>query len=382
MNNLLKSLICCVVILGFYTSASAQACQNIFDRAIAMVTETQERSRDVDDRYFNHCAKNYIEDQKSKGRSISVSGNYGAIGGSYGSSKQDQQLRIELNEECRLDDTKKRSSGDFRNFVQQLQPEYFYAYEACLKAQGPIIMSMENGATVRDMVLSLASRQKKDLVINSMFIQGDKNLVCKEVTSDTNINNLSYPIDISDVNFAVKCSHGPASKDGDVYDYKGASFHMTTDNAAAQQLAFKFPESRVLTGRSLVSLENEIKNLKEQLSASNERIEGNNASIEVINSKPEILAFFVVHQGQLQRSTPGVSYNSGVITFPNPDKLSFVPVISSLKESHVDYLTTMHYVNSAKVSDNSFKVWRTTLDTGARHAAPTSFVGTVIGNKG
>ena len=92
------------------------------------------------------------------------------------------------------------------------------------------------------------------------------------------------------------------------------------------------------------------------------------------------LAALTVKGGKLVRASWGVTYDpaTGVVGFPNPLNLTFVPVISDLAGSPDHYLTTTHFIREIGESTH-FRVWATALDTGNRNFPPSDFTAIVIG---
>jgi hypothetical protein len=92
------------------------------------------------------------------------------------------------------------------------------------------------------------------------------------------------------------------------------------------------------------------------------------------------LAALTVEDGKLVRASNGVSFDpeTGVVGFPNPRNLKFVPVISDTVSSSEHYMTTKNFIREIGVS-NQFRVWSTALDTGDRNYAPTNFTAIVVG---
>jgi hypothetical protein len=90
-----------------------------------------------------------------------------------------------------------------------------------------------------------------------------------------------------------------------------------------------------------------------------------------------VLAIAYIRERRLSHSSAGVSFDptNGVVTFPNPKGLPFVPVISTVRDLH--YATEMNYIR--EVGASSFRVWKTTLDTGDRNSSPADFAAVVIG---
>jgi hypothetical protein len=92
------------------------------------------------------------------------------------------------------------------------------------------------------------------------------------------------------------------------------------------------------------------------------------------------LAALQVKGGQLASSTSGVTYDpaSGVVVFPNPWKLRFIPIVSDTANGANNYTTTTNFIKDI-TPPSQFRVWATPLDTGNRNFAPTDFSAIVVG---
>jgi hypothetical protein len=92
------------------------------------------------------------------------------------------------------------------------------------------------------------------------------------------------------------------------------------------------------------------------------------------------LAALTVKGSQLVSSSSGVTYDaqSGVVVFPNPWNLPFVPIVSDTANGSSDYLTTTNFIREIGPA-HQFRVWSTALDTGTRNFAPTDFTAIVVG---
>ena len=92
------------------------------------------------------------------------------------------------------------------------------------------------------------------------------------------------------------------------------------------------------------------------------------------------LAALQVKGSQLVSSSSGVTYDpaSGVVVFPNPWKLRFVPIVSDTANGANNYLSTTNFVREIGPA-NQFRVWCTPLDTGNRNFTPTDFTAVVLG---
>jgi hypothetical protein len=92
------------------------------------------------------------------------------------------------------------------------------------------------------------------------------------------------------------------------------------------------------------------------------------------------LAALTVKGGQLVSSSSGVTYDakSGIVVFPNPWNLRFVPIVSDTANGTNDYTTTTNFIKEIGPA-HQFRVWATPLDTGNRNFAPTDFAAIVVG---
>lgn len=91
------------------------------------------------------------------------------------------------------------------------------------------------------------------------------------------------------------------------------------------------------------------------------------------------LAALTIREGVAISSSKDVNYDAptGVVTFPNPKKLRFVPIVSDLGKGPTDYITATHFIQD--IGANQFKVARVALDTGGRTSPPSGFTVIVIG---
>lgn len=94
----------------------------------------------------------------------------------------------------------------------------------------------------------------------------------------------------------------------------------------------------------------------------------------------EILGVVRIESMKIISSTPGISYDSdkGLITFKNPDRLDYVPLVSHSQQ--IDYSTRDTYVRDI-VSNNKFTIRSTARDTGANGYSPQSCTIVIIGLK-
>jgi len=97
------------------------------------------------------------------------------------------------------------------------------------------------------------------------------------------------------------------------------------------------------------------------------------------------LAALRVQGGKLVSSSSGVTYDaqSGIVVFPNPWNLPFVPIVSDAANTAAngvpaDYITTTNFIREIGPA-HQFRVWSTPLDTGNRNFAPKDFTAIVVG---
>jgi hypothetical protein len=95
------------------------------------------------------------------------------------------------------------------------------------------------------------------------------------------------------------------------------------------------------------------------------------------------LAALQVKGGVLVSSSSGVTYDaqSGVVVFPNPWKLRWVPILSDTANVGAptpDYITTTNFIREIGPA-NQFQVWSTPLDTSNRNYVPKDFTAIVVG---
>lgn len=91
-----------------------------------------------------------------------------------------------------------------------------------------------------------------------------------------------------------------------------------------------------------------------------------------------ILAMAQVKNGMLASASPGVSFDqpSGVVSFPNPRNVAFLPLISDSREA--PYITQMHWIKAILPPDK-FIVRSKAMDTGDRTYSPEDFTAVIVG---
>ena len=124
----------------------------------------------------------------------------------------------------------------------------------------------------------------------------------------------------------------------------------------------------------------DIAGLPKRVGLIDERLAKVESKINLSQNKAVILAALRVRNGKLLWSTTDVTYDArtGVVSFPNPKKYQFVPLISN--EVNNTYATETHYIRSIDMP-NTFKVWNTPLDTSGRNRAPVSFTAAIIASR-
>ena len=265
-----KNISLILIILSFLPStAYAQQCEAMLTHAVRLTEETESTSQSLDDKYYNHCSKEYLEKARSEGRTTTAGGSYAGYGAEFGQSETSNSLDIELNQECRLDDIDKRSSGKYRAFLQKLQPEYFQAYSQCLNAQGDLIFSVTSGATSKQVNVVFKSRRNTPINIVSAEVVGDKSIRCIDAASKDKLSALTFPITLEKNQFAMNCVHEPNGKDGDVYTYGAGTLFVNADSVQNSQTKVLFPGSKSVVGKSLSQLEGQISSLHTRLTQSN-----------------------------------------------------------------------------------------------------------------
>lgn len=91
-----------------------------------------------------------------------------------------------------------------------------------------------------------------------------------------------------------------------------------------------------------------------------------------------VLAMIEVKKSKLTSATPGVAFDpgTGLVSFPNPKSLQFLPVVSDANED--PYITQTHWIRQI-LGPDKFIVRAKAMDTGDRTWPPHDFVAVVIG---
>lgn len=170
---------------------------------------------------------------------------------------------------------------------------------------------------------------------------------------------------------------GQIYKKGDLVSYGSKIFTVTREpsrvltvavNAGGYGVTDRIDSSRIL------ALEGRIRVLQNNLDAAVANLKAGGDSLVP-------LAAITVRKGAAVLNSKDVKYEAGtgVVTFPNPKNLRFVPIVSDLAQETPDhYITETHFIREIG-STNQFRVWRTPLDTSDRNGAPSNFTAIVIG---
>jgi len=123
---------------------------------------------------------------------------------------------------------------------------------------------------------------------------------------------------------------------------------------------------------------NEIPKIRNELRAARSRIE----ALEGVFGRVSILAVAAVRKKQLLSHSEGVIFDppTGLISFPNPRGLPFIPLVSDFGDRNTTYITDTHYIQGVLGTDKFF-VRAKALDTGGaeRTADAHDFTVVVLG---
>jgi hypothetical protein len=69
-----------------------------------------------------------------------------------------------------------------------------------------------------------------------------------------------------------------------------------------------------------------------------------------------------------------VTWQNGILSFSNPNKVTFIPIISNCEDA--PYITTTHWIK--QIGPDYIVVERKALDTGNRTYPPTDFTAVIV----
>jgi hypothetical protein len=115
------------------------------------------------------------------------------------------------------------------------------------------------------------------------------------------------------------------------------------------------------------------------LQARIDKLERDHAAFEKSVGPGRLLGSLQVKASKIVSSSYGLTFDSGtgVVTFPNPDNLKVVPVMSSISPNNV-YVTESVYSRTAS-SPTQVTVWQGAQDTSGRNHAPVDFTLIIAG---
>lgn len=214
-----------------------------------------------------------------------------------------------------------------------------------------------------DVVLQRMTYDVNALTCNHKITAGDTVEINTELPSGT---------------YVINCTRSQKPV-GSEKQYPETELSIITD---AGPFLLKIPADSVLPYQWASEIQ-QIQKLQE--AAFNERVQGLEREIREINSRGRVLAIIDVVGREIKYGSPGTSYDpdTGVITFSNPNKLDYVPLITDygVNAYNKNYLTSTNFIfpNFVSPNKNQIKIWETPLDTGDKNNAPVSFTAVVVG---
>jgi hypothetical protein len=260
----MRILVFSAIYFSLSSGALAQDCASILDRATANVNEREVKSADVNDWMSDVCSKSYNENSSSSGKSGSASVSYAGfgLGGSASSSKS--KTSISLNELCDLHKSNQRNTFVERIYSQNVQSDFFAAYDSCLDSESPLVFALKNDNDMRTAVVNVSSRAEPIKYSIRIDGPGADSLSCYRHDTGTKIDEIDFSnAELDGVGFKFTCNHKP-QVNGDTRTYSPAVVSIATNaySVSDKIITIPFSGSTYVVGESLEKLNSEIRDLR------------------------------------------------------------------------------------------------------------------------
>lgn len=164
--------------------------------------------------------------------------------------------------------------------------------------------------------------------------------------------------------------------------HAGRTFPLVGLGLIVVSIAISLPSSAQSKCSSTLECAQQAVDAAAKAGAAVQMLESRIAKLEALQAtfgNGRILAMIQVKNGQIQpTSSPNVSFDqgSGIVSFPNPRNLVFLPVVSDANDA--PYITQTHWIRAILPPDK-FIVRAKAMDTGDRTWPPHDFTATVVG---
>lgn len=317
---------------------------------LSTVASTEARGKNSWERTASRFCDKYFQEIA---RGNFASGNLGYSGFSVGGSSSSSNRSVTASEVCDATRSSKIVDDAYESYVRTIAPGAFGAYRACLNSSSPLQVKIsafnDKQAQIKIGYSTIVQGARGDVVVKP-----SDNVICDQDGEGTMEGGTSKVFMCRRKNAEVKdfitVSDNKISTLNSGLTIPWGAYR----NGVPVDLADEYEQAISRTGI-----------LADKVSTLEARLDG----------KPSILGSFLIIDGKLNVASEGVTYNEGLITFPNPKQLPFSPVLTDLGTG--SYITSTHFVSSIN-TENSFRLWNTTLSTDGKNSPPTYVSGVIV----
>jgi hypothetical protein len=344
----------------------AQECESVI--ALSKVVATVVADKDsVEQHAANFC--NEYSRSGGKSSSASYGASYKFLSASYGSTSA--SVESVASSYCSASNSYSASKDAYKQYIETISPNAYSAYEQCLRMSRQDLKFNVNTASILPNQFSMsASFVSSTGQPNAQITySASKDVTCHWDSTDEKTRIL-------------KTGHSAILECEREDSIQRSYVSVIRSDVGANQDTLTLPWQRYDKNGdpvdTLEALRRRIISLETQLAQLSAGAEKESSIVEALGKRGRILAMISVHDGNIVSKSNDVSFDrkTGTVSFPNPDKLPFVPVICHFKRQH--YITQTHFIREIE-GTNKFTVWQTALDTGDRNAAPSNFTAVVVG---
>lgn len=355
-----------VFLISVSGNVVAQECESVI--ALSKVVATVVSDRDsVEQHAANFC--NEYSRSGGKSNSASFGASYKFLSASFGSTSA--SMEAVASKYCSASNSYAASKDAYKQYIETISPNAYSAYEQCLRMSRQDLKFNVNTASILPHEFSMSASFVSSTGQPSAQItySASKDVTCR--WDDTNQKTRILKTGSSAI---LECERANPSQRSYVT--------VVRSDVGANQDTLTLPwQAYNKNGHpvdSLAALRSRIISLETQLAKLSAGTDKQNSIVTALGKRGRILAMISVHDGIIVSKSDGVTFDrsSGMVSFPNPEGLPFVPVISDFQRTL--YTTQTHFIREIQGA-NKFTVWQTALDTGDRNWPPSNFTAVVVG---
>lgn len=357
---LLRALVFGCLLLASEQCLAQQDCESVIALSKVVTTTVADRAS-VEQHASNFC--NEYEQSRGKSGSSGFEASYKFL--SLSQSNTSASKEEIASKYCSASSSNLRSSDAFRQYIEAISPNAYSAYEQCIANQQRDLKYNVNTASVlpKQFTMSASFVSSTGRPSTHVTYSASEGVSCTWLGGEGRTQKIA-----SGTVAVLECKRTSASTPS----------YVSLNGSEANQVPLTLPWQAYDSSGTPIDV---LSAIRSQISRLESRLQ-QMTDVTTAIGNGRILAIARIKGGALQTSSPGVSFEpGGKISFPNPKRLTYVPIVSDSAE--YPYITSTHWINSI-IDFQSFSVRQKALDTAGaeRTSNPLDFTVAVIGFEG